>query len=301
MSMKKQRVPAARRHVAPLDQEAGRSRRGEHDVDLAELERDVVERDRDAAEARRELGGALLGAVRDVGDRRTTGREAAGGQLPDPARPDEEHLPALQVAEDLRGESGRGGRDGGRALADRGLGADPLAELERLPEHPVEQRPGRGGVERGPHLAEDLALARDQRVEARRRRGRDEAPQRRRASGRRPSAAARRRSPRARRARAPRRRPRGTPRCGCRSRGTPRRRASGRARLRARARAPPARATRRARRGARSRRATGSRQEPSCSGAGQPAPPGTALATSTTAATSEPPSSLRLRSGSRRG
>ena len=74
-------------------------------------------------------------------------------------------LRPLEIAEDLRRERRRGRRHGGRALADRRLGPDTLAELQRLAEHPVEQRAGGGGVEGGSHLAEDLALARDQGVE----------------------------------------------------------------------------------------------------------------------------------------
>ena len=37
--------------------------------------------------------------------------------------------------------------------------------MERLAEHVVEQRPGRAGLEGVAHLAEDLALAGDERVE----------------------------------------------------------------------------------------------------------------------------------------
>ena len=118
-----------------------------------------------AAEARREAGPCFGRAVGDVRDRGAAGGEVARRELADPARSDEHDLAPLQIAEDLRRERGRGRRHRGRALADRGLGAHELAELERLAKHPVEQRPGRGGVERRAHLAEDLALARDQRVE----------------------------------------------------------------------------------------------------------------------------------------
>ena len=37
--------------------------------------------------------------------------------------------------------------------------------MERLPEEPVEHRPARAGLVGGPHLPEDLALARNERVE----------------------------------------------------------------------------------------------------------------------------------------
>ena len=39
--------------------------------------------------------------------------------------------------------------------------------MERLPEDPVEHRPGRADFVRDPHLPEDLALARDERVQPR--------------------------------------------------------------------------------------------------------------------------------------
>ena len=39
--------------------------------------------------------------------------------------------------------------------------------MQRLPEHAVEQQARRARLVRGAHLAEDLALARDERVEAR--------------------------------------------------------------------------------------------------------------------------------------
>ncbi len=84
---------------------------------------------------------------------------------PDPAGPRQKDLAPLQVAEDLCGERRRGGRYRGRVLSDRSLGPHSLAKLESLPEHPVEERAGGGGVESGTDLAEDLALARNERVQ----------------------------------------------------------------------------------------------------------------------------------------
>ena len=69
--------------------------------------------------------------------------------------------------EDLLREGGGGGRDRGRALADRGLDASPATRVERHPEDPVEQRSRGPCFERIPHLPENLALARDHRVEPR--------------------------------------------------------------------------------------------------------------------------------------
>ena len=72
----------------------GRRGRGEHDVDLAELSRHLVEAERRAAEARGELGGRLGGPVGDVGDRGAARREVPRRELADAAGTDEEHLAA---------------------------------------------------------------------------------------------------------------------------------------------------------------------------------------------------------------
>ena len=107
----------------------------------------------------------LDSAVRDVGDLAPREARFGGRELADPAGADQQHAATLEVAEHLRRERGRRGRDRRRALADRGLGAHALADRERLPEDAVEQRPGRDRLVRVADLAEDLALARDERVE----------------------------------------------------------------------------------------------------------------------------------------
>ena len=70
-----------------------------------------------------------------------------------------------EIPEHLLCEGSRGRRDRRRALADRGLRARLPSGLQRLPEETVEQRSRRAGLVRRAHLAEDLALARDHRVE----------------------------------------------------------------------------------------------------------------------------------------
>ena len=83
---------------------------------------------------------------------------------------DEEHAPPGQVVEDLLGQLDRHRGHRRRPGADARLRAHLLAHLERLAEEPVEDRPGRpllGGELPGlAHLALDLALAHDHRVEA---------------------------------------------------------------------------------------------------------------------------------------
>ena len=71
----------------------------------------------------------------------------------------------LEAAEDLLRERSCGGRHRSGALADRGLRAHLPARMERLPEDAIEQRPGRPELVRNPNLAEDLAFARNERIE----------------------------------------------------------------------------------------------------------------------------------------
>ena len=104
-------------------------------------------------------------AVRDRRDRGSTRAQVPRRQLAHLAGADEQHGVAREVAEHLLGEGGGGGRHRGRALADRGLDPGAAAGVQGLPKEPVEQRAGRSELERVPHLAEDLALARDERVE----------------------------------------------------------------------------------------------------------------------------------------
>ena len=193
--------------------------------------------------------------VRDGGDLGPARAQVARRQLAHLAGADEQHRAAREVAEHLLGERGSGSRHGGRALADRCLDASAPAGMERLAEEAIEQRAGGADLECVSHLAEDLALARHERVEA----GGDaeqvergavvaepvehvaRAPRR-----RRPRARAARRSP-ARPGDRRRRRSRGRAPCGCRSRAPPprsparARRRGQRRRLRRRRRAPGAR------------------------------------------------------------
>ncbi len=87
-------------------------------------------------------------------------------------RAEQQRALALEPAERLRGQLDRRGRDRLRHLREPGLGADALARVEGVLEEPVQHRAGGTGRERGlvglAHLPEDLSLARDERVEARR-------------------------------------------------------------------------------------------------------------------------------------
>ena len=106
---------------------------------------------------------------RPVGDRtdlRAARDEVAGRGLARLSGPQQEHSLAAQLPEHLLGERGGGGRDGRGALADRRLDAHAPARVQGLAEEPVEKRPRRAGLEGGPHLTEDLALAGDERVQA---------------------------------------------------------------------------------------------------------------------------------------
>ena len=90
--------------------------------------------------------------------------------LPISPAPMTSDVAALEVAEDLARERDGGEADRHRARAEAGLGPHALADGERRVEQAVEDRPrrlrvGRDGV-RFLHLAEDLRLADDERVEA---------------------------------------------------------------------------------------------------------------------------------------
>ena len=167
MSMKKSGARRLRRYVCSTHDRVGRRRRGEDDVDLAERRSELVERERRTTESVCELARRLDGAVRDEGDLGAARREVRRRELADPSCADEQDTPSVQIAEDLRRERRRRRRDGRRALADRGLGANALADRERLAEHAVERRPGGHRLVCVAHLAEDLTFAGDERVEAR--------------------------------------------------------------------------------------------------------------------------------------
>ena len=138
------------------------STRGE---DLGEL----AERDGAAAELLGQRDGAGVGAVGhdDVADARRDQRPAEA--LRDVAGAEDQHRAAAQREHRLLGERDRGRRDRQRRAADRGLGADALADLDRVAEDPGERLTRRalrlGLLPRAADLAEDLALAEDHRVE----------------------------------------------------------------------------------------------------------------------------------------
>ena len=125
-----------------------------------------VEPDGARLDARRELLAVGGRPVRDRRDQAAARAEVARRQLAHLAGADEQDGAAAEVAEHLLGEGRGGGRDGGRALADRRLDPGAAAGVERLPEEAVEERARRAALEGVAHLAEDLALSRHERVEA---------------------------------------------------------------------------------------------------------------------------------------
>ena len=134
----------------------------------------------------------------------------------------------VEPVEHLLRERGSGGRDGRRALADRGLDPRAPAGVERHPERAVEQRARRARLERVAHLAENLPLAGNHRVEPggdpeEVERGRlvGEAVRDGRERARVVPGEREQRPVGTRRERARRRPTRGRARCGCRSRGRP--------------------------------------------------------------------------------
>src|SRR5438270_913860 len=82
-------------------------------------------------------------AVCDERDLGSAAPEVAGRLLAHLARAEEEDRATVEAAENLLGQRGRGRRHRCRALADRCLGANLAACVQRLAEEPVEQRPCR--------------------------------------------------------------------------------------------------------------------------------------------------------------
>ncbi len=134
-----------------------------------ELRRQLLEADGAAAEALGEPDRAVVAAVGDEDGLDAAGGERARGQLGRLAGADQQHAALGEVAERPLRELDGDRRDGDRALADPGLGADPLAGGERAAEEPVEDRAGRALDQRelvgALDLALDLGLAEDHRVE----------------------------------------------------------------------------------------------------------------------------------------
>ena len=137
-----------------VEHEAGRARRRDDDVGARELP---------SLERSRADGRVLLFAVSTISAPRVRRlRAACSPTLPAPISRIRQ---PVEIAEHLLGERGGRRRDRRGALADRRLRAHLAAGVQRLAEDAVEQRPGRARLVGGAHLAEDLALARHERVE----------------------------------------------------------------------------------------------------------------------------------------
>ena len=163
---------AARHHHLdgrPFDQHLRRCGRGQQHVGVDQCVGDLVERDHLGTQPR----GRVLGmGARAIGDpdvldtARTQRRRESGTHLPGA---DHEHLRTVEHAEVLSRDGDRGRRDRHRVSGDAGLGSDPLPRLNRVPEQTRElwrRALAHRGLPRLAHLAEDLALAHDHRVEA---------------------------------------------------------------------------------------------------------------------------------------
>ena len=146
----------------------GAPSRGDDEVGVCQLDRDRVEGRGAPADALGELLGALERAARDH-HLRPTRTQVAGRELAHFPGAEEQRPAVLDAAERLGCELDGGGHDRLRQLGQARLGAHALARAERILEEPVQQRPGRAGGQRRivglAHLAEDLGLARHERVE----------------------------------------------------------------------------------------------------------------------------------------
>ena len=128
------------------------------------------ERHRLAADRGGDALGPGQGAVGDDDPAGAALGDDAGGQRAHRTGADDEHVGAVERAEDLPGLVQADGDEGPAGAVDAGLGVGPLADPQGLLDQVVEQPAGAAGVLRGaqpdPDLAEDLALADDHRVQA---------------------------------------------------------------------------------------------------------------------------------------
>src|SRR6266508_2860245 len=149
-------------HRQDVSRSAGR---GDDDVDARELLAQLVEGNCAPAEPACELIGSALCPARHGRDRSAALGQAPRGELAHLPRSDKQHLAPFQVAEHLLRECRRGRGDRGRALADRSLCAHLLPRVQSLPEETIEHRAAGAGFVGRPHLAENLPLPGDQRIE----------------------------------------------------------------------------------------------------------------------------------------
>ena len=120
-------------------------------------------------EPERELGGARAGPPGDSEPADAAVQQVQRDELPHRARADDERAQSGEVAELTLHELDGDRRHRDRMACDLRLGAHPPPGLDRLLEEAVQRSSRRAGIERervsGTHLAEDLALARDERVQ----------------------------------------------------------------------------------------------------------------------------------------
>ena len=176
MSMKKsgrprrasQRGPRLRRGHDRLGGGGGR----DHDVHQGQRRLDLIEGHRDPAEAPGQLLGPAPRAVGHVHRQRALVDQVARGELAHLPRPDQQHRLALEALEDPPRQLHRRVGDRHREPPDLGLRPHALGRAERLAHQGVEHRArGARGLGEGEgvlHLPQDLRLAQDHGVEARR-------------------------------------------------------------------------------------------------------------------------------------
>src|SRR5262249_12276125 len=151
--------------------EALRRRRCDDDIRLHELRLELLERRGRRPEMRREVRRTLEAAVADTNRLRLL-TERLRRRFRHLARADEENGSIGEIAEDATCKIDRDARDADRAGAELRLGTNALRDGERAADAAREMASKRTGLDRGVvrvfDLAEDLRLAEDHRVEARR-------------------------------------------------------------------------------------------------------------------------------------
>jgi hypothetical protein len=140
------------------------------DVELRKALRQFVQRDRFGLQSRRQRRATLERAVGNGDRSRLPCGEVRRAQIDHLARADQQHALLGDRRKDALGEPDRGGGHRNRCAADVGMRAHVLGDGKRALEQAVEHQPQRsrrrGSLHRLLHLAQDLRLTQDHRIES---------------------------------------------------------------------------------------------------------------------------------------
>ena len=153
-----------------LDEEASGRGAGHHDVDTLQVAGHLIQWDGRGTEVSRNLGATREGTVGDGQFGQAVVQQRPGYHPAVLSRSDEQGRPAFQAAQHLAREFDAGPPDAHRLAGDPGLATHALCHQQSPVHHAVQHRPCRvallGDAVGLTHLADDLRLAQDHRVQA---------------------------------------------------------------------------------------------------------------------------------------